>query len=141
MRGKTCSPSFVIRNVCSPGIDARPRIFSIWIFRTTELRSATCDSQNTPSATVKRGLRCSCSLESPMMYDVTSHEIISTAIRCTKSSRLSCPPEPEPEPCAIAVRNESTTTTRGRTRSTSSIMRSSTTFRSWSAASALRFTY
>ena len=44
-----------MRNVCSPGIGARPRVFMTWSFRTTEFRSVAWESMSIPSATVKMG--------------------------------------------------------------------------------------
>ncbi len=38
-------PVSVMRKLCSPGIDDRPRTLTAWTLRTTELRSRTCDSQ------------------------------------------------------------------------------------------------
>ncbi len=48
-------PRSEIRKVCKPGIDAWPRIFMTFIFRTIELRSMLWYSHMRPSATVKTG--------------------------------------------------------------------------------------
>ena len=56
VRENACTPPSVMRMVCNPGTEACPRSFMICNFRTTEFRSATCESQKRPSATVNSGI-------------------------------------------------------------------------------------
>ena len=84
MRGNTCMPAPVIRNVCSPGIGLRPRTLTARNLRVAELRSTSSDNQRIVSATVNTGCRCSSSAYSPIRNDVTSHVVSCCARRLTK---------------------------------------------------------
>ena len=139
MRGKACTPSSVMRNVCRPGTDAWPRSFMTCSFRTIEFRSTCWYSQKRPSATVNTGL----SRISPSVYSPIRNVVACQLVRC-RASRWTNPwssasPVP-PAAFRTTVRNESTTTTPGLAASTSLTISSSTASRSFSSTTWLRLT-
>ena len=98
VRGKACTPSSVMRNVCSPGTDAWPRSFMTCSFRTIEFRSTCWYSQKSPSATVKTGL----SRISPSAYSPIRKVVACQLVRC-RASRWTNPWSSDRRPPPLAL--------------------------------------
>ena len=137
VRGNVWSPESLIRNVCRPGTEPCPRSFTTCNFRTIEFCSTCCESQKSPSATVKTGL----SRISSITYSPIRNVVACQLVRCRASCWMNAWSSSWGA-SALArratVRNESTMTNAGLVASTSLTIAPRTAPRSPSSTNLLR---